>query len=460
MKIRLAKVEFSRRHHPLIKEIIANLEYHEILYNDQKLDNCLLGALIERQKHMSKLLRGILSAPVERNPDVDNWNAAVQREFGPFIRRKSILHKYRELLRTELINLRKLERAPQCKRLLLRLVRLYRQELNTDRIASLQQLIDLFPGTGTADENWMSLFVRAEHPPSESLQDQVQAQFDWLDVILEGCHKYHLRILYAFSLHQHNGNFPADVASMDYGALVAGMPKWARSRFGYLCGDPEHAIPVNQWRNIAAHKTFAICSSRTLDVTYGRGANRRTQRMTTASLRRVLNWSNSALNTLRLATVIVYLEYMNELHDAGLKESTLRLDSWLTGLFHNLRLVGFQGVSYNVTAKFLTIALFDTQNRPERDAIIHASQVLDQMSVAVDSDPAIRPRPEQACVRLLDHEGNVVAGASVSVSDAIAHSEGKSTLQQYVDSIDFMVKRDGGTQHEDALDGSATRRHK
>jgi hypothetical protein len=401
---------------------------------------------------MSKLLRGVLSAPVDRNPDVDNWNAAVRREFGPFVRRKSILHKYRELLRTELINLRKLERTPECTKLLLRLVRLYRRGLNTTRAASLQQLIGLFPGTGTADENWMSLFMRTERPPSQSPQDQVQAQFDCLDVILEGCHKYHLRILYAFSLHQHNGRFPADVASMDYGALVAGMPQWARSRFRYLCEDSEHAIPVNQWRNIAAHKTFAIRSSRTLEVIYGRGANKRTRRMTTASLRRVLHWSISALNTLRLATVIIYLEYMTELQEAGLKDATIRLDSWLTTLFHNLRLVGFQGVSHNVSAKSLTIDLFDTQNRPMRNAIIHASQVLDQMSVAVDSDPAIRPRPERACVRLLNHEGDVVSEASVRVVDAIAHSDGQSTVQQYVDSIDFMIKSDGGTQQPSEAD--------
>ena len=74
---------------------------------------------------------------------------------------------------------------------------------------------------------------------------------------------------------------------------------------------------------------------------------------------------------------------------------------------------GFQGLYNSVTAKFLTIDLLDTQNRPVRDAIIHASQALEQMSVALDSDPAIRPRPEGARVRLLDHAGNVVAGASV-----------------------------------------------
>jgi len=395
---------------------------------------------------MSKLLQGILSAPVELNPDVTDWNAAVRREFGPFVRRKSILFKYREILRTEVINLRKLARSPECMKLLLQLVRLYRRELTSDRVALLQQLVTLFPGTGTADENWMSLFMRAERSPSSSLQDQVQAQFDWLDVVLEGCHKYHLRILYAFALHKHNGNFPADVVSMDYGALVGGLPQWARSSFAYLCEDPEHGITVNQWRNIAAHKSFVIRSSRTLDVTYGRGANRTTKRLTTASLRRAFDWSINALNALRLATVIVYLEYMEELQGAGLKDPTMRLDSWLTHLFHNMRLVGFYGVSHTLNAKFLTIDLFDTQSRPVRDAIIHASQVLDQLSVAVDSDPAIRPRPERACVRLLNDDGSVAAGASVRTVDAITHSEGGSTLQQYINSIDFMIRNSGDTQ--------------
>lgn len=389
---------------------------------------------------MSKLLYGTLSAPVERNPDVANWNAAVRHEFGPFVRRKSILLKHREILRTELVNLRKLASSPQSRTLILQLVRLYRRELTNDRENALQQLISLFPGTGTADENWMSLFMRAERLPAASLQDQVQAQFDWLDVVLEGCHKYHLRLLYAFAHHQHSGNFPVDVVTMDYGALVGGLPQLARSSFRYLCEDPEHGISVNQWRNIAAHKTFVIRSSRTLDVTYGRGARQTTKRLTTASLRRAFDWSINALNVLRLATVIVYLEYMEDLRDAGLKEPTIRVDSWLTHLFHNLRLVGFQAVSHSLNAKFFTIDLFDAQSRPVRDAIIHASQVLDQLSVAVDCDPSIRPRPERACVRLLSAEGSVAAGASVRTIDAITHSEGKSTMKQYIDSIDFMIK--------------------
>ena len=411
---------------------------------------CSVGCMEQRHERMSKLLRGTLSANVERNPDVADWNAAVRREFGPFVRRKSILFKHREILRTELINLRKLVLVPQSKSLLLQLVRLYRRELTNDPASALQQLKALFPGTGTADENWMSLFMRTERLSAASLQDQVQAQFDWLDVVLEGCHKYHLRLLYAFALHQHSGNFPANVVTMDYGALVSGLPQLARSKFLYLCEDPEHGISVNQWRNIAAHKSFVIRSSRTLDVTYGRGADQVTKRLTKASLLRAFDWSINALNVLRLATVIVYLEYIEDLHGAGLKAPTLRLDSWLTHLFHNLRLVGFQGVSHSLTARFVTIDLFDAQSRPVRDAIIHASQVLDQLSMAVNSDPAIRPRPDRACVRLIHGDGSVAAGASVRTIDAITHSEGKSTLEQYIRSIDFMIKDGGDTQQSPA----------
>lgn len=395
---------------------------------------------------MSKLLKGIHSSRVERDPDVANWNAAVRRELGPFVRRKSILSRYREILRTELMNLRKIESNLECMKLLLRLVRLYRRELTVDPVHSLQQLIALFPGTVTADENWMSLFMRAEQPSSKSIQDVVHAQVDWMDVVLEGCHKYHFRTFYAFALRNHSGRFPTGVIAKNYGALVGGLPKPVRSEFCFLCEDPEHHIPVNQWRNIAAHKSFVLRSSRTLDVTYGRDPNQVTLRITTASLRRTLDWSIQALNTLRLASVIVYLEFMTDLHEAGLPEPTLRLDSWLTHLFHNLRLVGFFGLSHCVKRDIFTIDLIDTQRRPVRDAIIHASQVLDQMSVALDSDPTVRPRPERAEVRLVDDTGAVVAGASVKTADALAHSEGKSTLEEYIACVDFVIPKTADTQ--------------
>lgn len=372
----------------------------------------------------------------------------VREEFGPFVRRKSILSRYREVLRTELVNLQKIERTPQCMRLLLKLVRLYRRELTNDRVASLQQLIALFPGTVTADENWMSLFMREEMPPSESLHDLVHAQFDWMDVILEGCHKYHFRKFYAFALHRHSGGFPVGVTSKDYGALVAGLPQSVRSGFRYLCEDPEHGIAVNQWRNIAAHKLFVVRSSRTLDVTYGRATNQISVRITTASLRRTLDWSVKALGTLRLASVIVSLEYMRELLAAGLPVSRLRLDSWLTHIFHNLRLVGFHGVAQRIDRNTFAIDLVDAQNRPVSDAIIHASQILDQLSVALQSDPGVSPRPKTVCVRLVNAIGAVVASASVEIASALAHLEGKLPLEEYVACVDFVITNGGSTQQD------------
>jgi hypothetical protein len=388
---------------------------------------------------MNKLLRGIHTSRIPRNRSIEEWNALVRSKFGRFVRRKSILTRDREILRTELMNLQKIEGNQECVKLLHDLVGLYREGLTTDRHGALQQMIVLFPGTGAADENWLSLFMRAEWPPTASLQDVVQAQFDWLDVVLEGCHKHHFCMFYVFAIHRHNGTFPADITAHDYGALVAGLPQASSARFRFLCEDPEHHIPVNQWRNIAAHKTFAIRSSRTLDVAYGRPPNQTTVRITIASLRRILAWAIKALNTLRLATVILYLEYMKELQSAGLSEPTLRLDSLLTHLCHNLRLVGFFCVSYRMTRRDFVIDLLDVRGRPTRDAIIHASQVLDQMSIAVRSDPAVRPSPDRVEVRLVREDGRVNVQASVNISDAIAYSDGKLTMKQYVACVDFQI---------------------
>ena len=162
-----------------------------------------------------------------------------------------------------------------------------------------------------------------------------------------------------------------------------------------------------------------------------------------ASLRRTtLDWAVKALNTLRLATVIVYMEFMADLLAEGLPaDPTIRLESWLIHLFHNLSLVGFFCVSYRMIQTTFTIDLVDLQRRPVRDAIIHASQVLDQLSAAVRSDPAVRPSPERVSVRLVGEEARVHAEASVDVSNAIARSEGRLTMKKYVACVDFWIER-------------------
>ena len=58
---------------------------------------------------MKKLIDGINKGHVPKDYTVEDWNGAIRIFFGPYFRRKSLLTSQRELLRTELVNLAKIQ---------------------------------------------------------------------------------------------------------------------------------------------------------------------------------------------------------------------------------------------------------------------------------------------------------------------------------------------------------------
>lgn len=386
---------------------------------------------------MNKLIASIDSARAPKDFTVEDWNEAVRLFFGPYFRRKSLLKSQREMLRTELINLAKILPHRENTELLKLLLSTYRSAIRVDRNGSYKFMSLLFPDTVTADEKWMSLFISHTQLPAEaSLTDRVYQNFDLLDAVLEGSYKLHLRLLYGFSRKHAGSPFPSNVRRLDFGEMAANFPPTSSSRFQLLLEDPEHHIKVNQWRNIAAHKSFVMKSSRTFELEYGK-TNPRMKRTTLASLVRTVRWAVLSLNTLRLATVIIYIEHMKELKVAGLQDVPLRLESWITGLCHNLGTVGFRCESYGEHQRQFTLVLRDVLGRPIKDAIVHASQVLDQLSLGLDSALSHRVRVKRACVALVDGEGRVQATASVDIKVALASLNRKIKLKRYVSQIDF-----------------------
>lgn len=302
--------------------------------------------------------------------------------------------------------------------------------IRADRAAALRFMVECFEGTCRADEHWMSLFITQEPLGQNSrLHDHTFQTFSLLDSILEGCYKLHLRVIFGFAARDRTGRFPSDIAERDFGKLVSFITDAYSTEARLLIDDPEHHIPINQWRNIAAHKSFAIVSGNTIEVRFGRGTPK-WKHITAASLVRVVEWAKRCLATARMANVILYLEYLRELKVIGLPDVPLRLESYLVTLCHNLSIVGFECATYVEEGDAFILSLRDRLGRAATNAIIHASQVLDRLSTALEDDPTTRHRFERTMIRLVDPNGRSVASASIKIEDAIAWTQGKLSMKK------------------------------
>jgi hypothetical protein len=385
---------------------------------------------------VEKLLRGISSAPAFGRT-VEEWNSAVRQLFGPYVRRKSILGRDRESFQSELVNLAEIEAVPDYSDLLRRILRKYRSIIRADHDAALDFLVRCFESTSRADEHWMSLFMTQPLiAQSSRLYDRVFQKFAILESILEGCYKLQLRVVFGFAARDRTGQFPSDIGGRDFGTLLSFIAEAYSSRAHLLIDDPVYGIPVNQWRNIAAHKTFTIISGDAIEIRYGRSTPR-SQYIGLTTLDQIINWAKRCLATARIANMIIFLEYMTELRTIGLPTVPLRLESYLVTLCHNLAIVGMECTGYAEEHDAFVLSLRDGLGRAFRDAIIHASQVLDQISAVLEADPTTRGRFQSSVVRLLDERGACLASALIKVDDAIAFTDGKLSLKNRLERTKF-----------------------
>jgi hypothetical protein len=368
---------------------------------------------------VQKLLTGVDRFGGIPGYSVDDWNSAVISMFSPYVRRKSVLRSQRELFRAELINLAQVQIAPNGPALLTALVRTYRRAIYADRDASLRFLVDRFLDVGRSGQNWITLAVTHE-PLSRDygLIERVAQKFATLDTILEGCYKPHAVIASGFGEWKRRRSIPADIGTHDFGNLLTLLvPAYGRKAEG-LTRDPFYSVEFNQWRNIAAHKSFRVVTRSSIEVMYGR--RRHVKRITYAALNRLLRSAVGALSIVRMASTLIYLEFMPELGAIGLPRATISLEAQMVRLCHNLFVVGFRCLRYVGEGKSFVLELEDRHDREPLESVIHASQVLDQLGMALEFDSTRSSRYTTVAVRVLDRAGGYAGGASIGLDDVIA----------------------------------------
>lgn len=372
-----------------------------------------------------------------RGHSVDEWNETVRQQFSPFVRRKSILTQNREILRTELVNLARILPHTGYVRLLRELVRLYRRAYYRDPAATADLLRDSLHEVTRASENWIGLFRdNSDRPPVTEPHDHVYRLFEQLDAILEGCFKPYLRVAHAFAAHDESRTFPANLHRKSFGSLLDHIRPALGKPGELLKADPTLAIPVNQWRNIAAHKSFSLVDRETIEVRWG-SKQIETRQLPVAELDLILVWVMRTHAALRLASVIVFLEYMPEIEALGIPNVTLRAESWLVSLSHSLGIVGFEVVNWEGRDMAFRLSLKNRLDRSSTSALIHASQVLDQLALAVNADPTRRDIVKRVAVDLIDENGVLVASAELDTVDALAATRGELSEHERVEKTRF-----------------------
>ncbi|MFH1235432.1 MAG: hypothetical protein V1685_00650 [Parcubacteria group bacterium] len=368
---------------------------------------------------------------------VEEWNAAVREQFSPFVRRKSILTRNRDILRTELVNLARVVLHTEYVVLLKRLVRLYRRVFYQDPVSTADLLRDSLAEVTRASENWIGLFrEHVSRSPAKVPHDRVHLLFEQLDAMLEGTVKPYLRLAHAFAAHDQSGTFPADLDRKDFGQLLDYLRPTLGKPGDLILTVPVLGTTINQLRNIAAHRSFKMIDRETIEVWWGR-KQIKTRRLRTANLELVLAWAIRVLAVLSLASVIVYLEYMPEIDARGTPDVTLRVESWLVGLTHNLGIVGFEVVDWEERETAFRLSLRNRLDRSLTAALIHASQDLDQLAMAVDADPTRRDSVELIAVDLLDRNNQLIASAEISILDALAYTRGELSDKDRLDKTRF-----------------------
>lgn len=392
------------------------------------------------KKLVASLRRHQLPKAVQRQ----EWKDAALAYFSPYFRRQSQLRANLDSFMIELRNLARILGHQEHLRLLDWCLALQRRVIRNDRAGGLELLRSLIVNMQRSDERWLNLFeTSAALDHGAAVHDRAFQIFQTIDGVAEGCFKPQLQILYAFAVRDSTGKWPTQVDSLDFGALVAGFPANLRGQVPILLNDPDLGLPVNQWRNVAAHRTFTVVGPRTIEVRYGKGGAH-VRRFGLHRLRTAWHWLLKTHSAVRLANTIIYVEYMQELHSLGIPKLQQRMSATLMHVSHGLSTVGFETVSWEVPHDCGVLTVRDRLQRELRTALIHASQQLVPLAVGVLSDVATQTRIKNVSVLLLTGNGERFGTATVAVRDADAFSRRKLPMSKYIQRISFSTTAGGG----------------
>lgn len=369
----------------------------------------------------------------------EDWNALLKLKLGKYFSDESVLEKNKEILRTEIINYIRFCNKPEYFKLFEWTFDLYKDCIGSDKQRIIKVLADSFNDISNTDMKWMTNVLTQPDEKDFSERDKIRYYFNVIGETLEGAFKPRLKLLDKLVNYKLHGNILENSGS-DFGKVIRNFPDQVKSETVLFLEDPFFSISTNQWRNIAAHKSFAI-NKNDIEVEYGRNTIQ-TLTLTYDDFYKILHWTQDIYRVIRFGQVLTHLNYTEEIVTelGGTENMHIRFESSLLHIIHNMQIVGFEFVSNEEQVDIFCLNVKGKVGHDVKSSLIHASQSLDQLSCAIYDDMFVKDNFTKAKVSIVDDNRNTLASATISIEVAVNKAKGKMTLDEYLSKMDFDIK--------------------
>lgn len=297
-------------------------------------------------------------------------------------------------------------------------------------------LADLFDDISNTDMKWMTNVLTQPDVSSFSERDKISYYFKIIDETLEGVFKPRFKLLSKLTHFKLSQNV-IDNSGFDFGRLIRDYPVQYQSEIRLFLKDPIFSISTNQWRNIAAHKSYTINKDNII-IVYGRG-NNQSHTLSFADFYKIVYWTQDIYRVIRLAQVLTDLNYIKETvaELGGTENINVRFESSLLHIIHNIQIVGFEFVSTEELGDTFCLNVKGMKYHDVKSSLIHASQCLDQLSCAIYDDKFVRDNFQKAQICIVDENQNKLASATIPIEIALKKVKSQIGLEEYLDDMKF-----------------------
>ena len=370
---------------------------------------------------------------------VEDWNALLKLKLGKYFSHEAVFEKNKELLRTEIINYIKFCTKPEYFKLFEWTFDLYKECINVDKQRIIKVLADSFDDISNTDMKWIINVLTQPDHKNFSERDKINYYFKVIDETLEGVFKPRFKLLDKLVNFKLNRSVSENSAA-DFGKLIRDFPAQVKSDTTLFLEDPIFSISTNQWRNIAAHKSFIINKDEIV-VEYGR-SNIQTLTISYENFYKILHWTQDIYRVIRLGQVLTDLNYIEEIvaELGGTENMNIRFESSLLHIIHNMQIVGFEFVSNEDQSETFCLNVKGKIDHDVKSSLIHASQCLDQLSCAIYNDKFVRDNFHKTKISIVDDNRNTLASATISIELALKKAKGEMTLDEYLSKMEFDIK--------------------
>jgi hypothetical protein len=371
---------------------------------------------------------------------VEDWNALVKMKLGKYFSDEAIFEKNKEILRTEIINYIRFCTKPEYFRLFEWTFELYKDCIHIDKERVIKILASSFHDISNTDLKWMTNVLTQPDHNEFSERDKISYYFKVIDETLEGAFKPRFKLLAKLVSFKFQYLIP-DNSTLDFGKLIRDFPIEGQNDAQLFLEDPVFSISTNQWRNIAAHKSFVI-NKADIRIEYGR-SNIQAVTVSYENFYRILHWTQDIYRVIRFGQILTDLNYIKEIVSelGGTENMDIRFESSLLHIIHNMQIVGFEFVSNEELNEIFCLNVKGKINHDVKSSLIHASQCLDQLSRAIHNDKFTRDNFQKTRICIVDDSRNTLASATISIDVALKRSKGEMTLKEYLSKMEFDIKQ-------------------